>query len=57
MKEQVKKKKAPYSNRIFIGISLMIFIGLLWLKYLPQHPIEIAFIISLIALFLLLKYR
>jgi len=57
MDEQVKRERAPYSTRIFIGVSLMILIGLLWLKYLPQYPMEIALAISLITLFLLVKYR
>jgi len=57
MDEQVKRERAPYSNRIFIGVSLMILLGLLWLKYLPQYPMEIALAISLITLFLLVKYR
>jgi len=57
MDEEAKRKRAPYSDRIFIGVSLMILMGLLWLKYLPEYPMEIALVVSLVVLFLLLKYR
>jgi len=57
MDEEAKRKRTPYSDRIFIGVSLMIFIGLLWLKYLPEYPMEIALVVSLAVLFLLIKYR
>jgi len=57
MDEEAKRKSAPYSDRIFIGVSLMILMGLLWLKYLPEYPMEIALVVSLVVLSLLIKYR
>lgn len=54
-KKQIEKKKPPYSDRIFIGVAIMIMIGLLWLKFLPELPMEIALAISIGIILALLK--
>jgi biotin transporter BioY len=54
-KKGVKTHRAPYSERIFIGVAIMIMIGLLWLKYLPNYPLEIALGISIVIILALLK--
>jgi len=55
MAETLKKKKPPYSGRITMGAALMVFIGLLWLKFLPGYPMEIALAISMAIMAILLK--
>jgi len=55
MTEELKKKKPPYSSRITMGAAIMVAIGLLWLKFLPDYPMEIALAISIAIIALLLK--
>jgi len=55
MTEELKKKKPPYSSRIFMGVAVMVAIGLLWLKFLPGYPMEIALAISIAIIAVLLK--
>jgi hypothetical protein len=55
MTEELKKKKPPYSSRITMGVAVMVAIGLLWLKFLPGYPMEIALAISIAIIAVLLK--
>ena len=55
MAETLKKKKPPYSGRITMGAAIMVAIGLVWLKFLPEYPMEIALVISLAIMAVLLK--
>jgi hypothetical protein len=50
-----EKKKPPYSGRITMGAAIMVAIGLLWLKFLPEYPMEIALVISIGIILALLK--
>jgi len=48
--------KLSFSDRIFIGVSVMIFIGLLWLKFLEDKlSMWYALIISLAIIFVILR--
>ena len=38
-----------------MGAAIMVAIGLLWLKFLPDYPMEIALAISIAIIALLLK--
>lgn len=49
------KKKPPYSSRITIGAAIMIALGLLWLRFLPEYPMEIALAVSFGIFAVLLK--
>lgn len=55
MTEELKKKKPPYSSRITMGVAIMVVIGLLWLRFLPDYPMEIALAISVAIIAALLK--
>jgi hypothetical protein len=55
MTQELKKKKPPYSDRLFIGSAIMVVVGLFWLKFLPEYPMEIALAISIAIFAVLLK--
>ena len=55
MTEQLKKEKPPYSGRITMGVAVMVAIGLFWLRFLPDYPMEIALAISIAIIAALLK--
>ncbi|WP_455364952.1 hypothetical protein [[Eubacterium] cellulosolvens] len=55
MFQKKRKEKPPYSDRIFMGVAMMVMIGLLWLKFLPGYPEEIALVISIGVILALLK--
>lgn len=55
MASESRRKKPPYSGRIFMGAAIMIAMGLFWLKYLPQYPMEIGLAISIGIIMVLLK--
>ena len=55
MAAQVTKKKPPYSGRLTMGFALMVAIGLFWLRFLPNYPLEIALAISIVIIVVLLK--
>ena len=55
MSQELKKKKPPYSGRITLGAAIMVAIGLFWLRFLPEYPMEIALVISIGIIALLLK--
>ena len=55
MGQELKKKKPPYSSRITMGAAIMVAIGLFWLRFLPEYPMEIALVISIGIFALLLK--
>ena len=44
-----------WNDRLFVGVMIMIAIGLLWLKYLVNINIWFAFFVSMIILFALMK--
>ena len=49
--------KTSWSDRVFIGIALMIAIGLLWLKFLEKRlSLWVALILSLALIIILVKY-
>jgi len=50
-----EKKRPPYSGRITMGVAIMVGIGLFWLKFLPNYPMEIALVISIVIVIALLK--
>jgi len=50
-----EKKRPPYSGRITMGVAIMVGIGLVWLKFLPNYPMEIALVISIVIIIALLK--
>jgi hypothetical protein len=55
MSQELKKKKPPYSGRITMGAAIMVAIGLFWLRFLPEYPMEIALAISIAIIAALLK--
>jgi hypothetical protein len=55
MSQELKKKKPPYSSRITMGAAIMVALGLFWLKFLPEYPMEIALVISMAIFAVLLK--
>jgi len=55
MTQDLRKKKPPYSGRITMGAAIMVAIGLLWLRFLPEYPMEIALVISIAIIAVLLK--
>jgi hypothetical protein len=55
MGQDLKKKKPPYSGRLTIGAAIMVALGLFWLRFLPQYPMEIALVISIAIFAVLLK--
>lgn len=50
-----EKKRPPYSGRITMGVAIMVGIGLFWLKFLPNYPMEVALVISIVIVIALLK--
>jgi hypothetical protein len=55
MIKELKKKKPPYSDRLFMGAAIMVVVGLFWLRFLPEYPMEIALAISMAIFAILLK--
>lgn len=55
MTQELRKKKPPYSSRITMGAAIMVAIGLFWLRFLPEYPMEIALAISIAIIVVLLK--
>lgn len=48
--------KTVRGDRIFISAALMFAIHLLWLKYLPQVNVWIAFILSIVLAAIIVKW-